>query len=431
MADNQAILKVSMADESTFASIASTTGQPDWSGLSFTEIEFESAELVIQPLQEDRAPTRCSTAEAPPQAGEWRNSSGTPYQIRRAVLTLKVAVDNVGSSGLAVTDLASYKLAATLLLDDPPPAASSVVTTGVSTTRGTMATNADWEYGALVGVSYNGRQVSTRCTGTTGGDKILSPALPAAPANGSTARFFHQLYAKSTWSSTSKAFRLDGLGMRWYALGCAASDITWETSKTGTIYEVVTMQVAQCDPDHGNADPTCDGLGVSGLVRPNMLNSYHSMSTLYAGEGGTLVEPAESPRLAIQVEGWKVSLSVPTTPDECTDNAIGMIGWRRAGGITGTIDIPMCTAEASAFANDRANKARRQLHLNAGPHAANNGFALAFGGVWHRSDPSIRERGPDIWRQKLSLGIGDYSGDTDSGVPAASVDAYMIVGWGR
>lgn len=429
MADNQAILKVSMADEADFAAIAAGTGKPAVSALTFEEITFESAEFEPQPVQQDRTPTRCSTAEMPPDAGESRDSSGTPYELIRGKLKLKVYIDNVGSSGLQVTDLVSYKLLRTLLLDDPPPSATSNITTASSETRITPAGAADWEYGSIVAFEHNGRRVSTRCTGLDGAEKILSPALLGTPANGTVARFFRQLYSKGSWSSVTKAFRLEGYGMRWHLLGCATEDFTIETVSTGGLMLTVGMQIAQAEADHASADPTCNGTGNSGLVRPNWLNCYHSMSSQYSGEGGTLVEPAESPRLGIQPEGFKISVAVPTTPDAFTENAIGMRGWRRAGGLTGNIEIPMCTTEASAFATDRPFKARRQLHLNAGPHQAGQGFTAAFGGVFHRTPPTIRERAPDIWRQKLSLGVGPYTADQNTGAAAASVDWDICLGW--
>lgn len=426
-----AITKVSMLVESTFCAIASSTGRPSTSGLTFTKVEFESVEFAAAPVATDRTPTDCSTAEAPAAQGQHRNASGNRLQLRPGTLTLRHYVQNVGTSGDSVTDLPCWWTASTLLVDGgAPPAASSTITTGVSATRITPGTANNWEHGLLVAVSDTGKFCTTRITGTTGGDKILSPALPATPANGSTARHFRQLYAKRTWSTATVAVRLDGIGFRMTALGCAASEITWERMRDGRIMQTDVLQVAHWEEDHGSADPTCDDLDCNtGWVDVNALNVLCPISTDYCGEGGTLVEPAESARTALQVESWKVNVKVATEPKLCPENALGIIGWRRSGRAEWTIDLPMCTTQPSFFASDRAVKARRQLHLDAGPFGQGEGFTIALGGVFLKSDPQVYERGEDEWRQKLVFGAGDYCADSESAPAAAGVDAYVIVGW--
>lgn len=426
-----AITKVSMLVESTFAAIASGTGRPSTSGLTFVKVEFESVEFTAAPVATDRTPTSCSTASHPPAQGQHRNTSGNRLQLRPGTLTLRHYVQNIGASASQTTDLACWQTAATLLVDEgAPPAASSTISTGVSTTRITPAVANNWEHGLLVAVSDSGKYCTARITGTTGGDKILSPALPNTPANGSTARHFRQLYAKGTWSTASVSVRLDGVGFRMTALGCVASEITWERMRDGRVMQTDVLQVAHWEDDHASADPSCDDLDCNtGRVDVNALNVLCPVSTDYCGAGGTLVEPAESARTALQVESWKVSVKVPTEPKLCPENALGIIGWRRSGSAEWTIDLPMCTAQPSFFSNDRATQARRQLHLDAGPFGQGEGFTIAFGGVFLKSDPVVYERGEDEWRQKLVFGAGDYCGDSENAPTAAGVDAYVIVGW--
>lgn len=427
-----AIIKVSLADESAFAEISTSTGRPTPSGLTFAKVEFESVEFTVDPVATQRTPTSCSTAESPDAQGFHRDGSGDIYQLCTGTLTLAHYVDQVGGSSDAVTDLTSFRLARTLLVDEgAPPAISSVITTGVSATRITPATAGHWEHGLLAAVedATTGKRTSTRITGTSAGDKILSPALLAAPANASVARFHRQLYAKSTWSTATVAVRLDGIGFRMTAMGCAASDITWERQRDGRILQTTVLQVADWQADHASADPTCDDLDCStGRVDVIALHVTTPISSLYCGVGGTLVEPAESARTALEVETWKVSLAVPTTPKLAASNAIGIVGWRR-GMPAWTVDLPMCTAQASFFADDRPNKARRQLHLDAGAYGTAEGMTWAFGGVFLKADPQVYERGDDVWRQKLTFGVGDYCGDDDGPPAAAGVDAYAIVGW--
>lgn len=428
-----AILKVSIADESTFAAIAASTGRPASSGLTFVKVEFESVEFTVEPVATDRTPTTCSTAGSPPAQGQHVNSAGDRLQLRRGTITIKQYVENVGSSGDAVTDLPCWMAAETLLVDEgAPPAATDTIAVGVSATRITPTTAARWEHGLLVATEHagSGRFQTARITGTAAGDKILSPALLATPANGSSTAFARQLYAKRAWSSSTVAYRLEGIGFRLTGLGCAASEITWERMADGRIMQTTVHQVAHWEDDHSSADPSCDDLDCSsGRVDVNALNVACPISTDYCGEGGTLTEPAESARTALQVETWTVKVSVATTPKLCPDNAIGMVGWRRSGSAAWTVDIPMCTAQASFFADDRATLARRQLHLDAGPYASGSGFCIAFGGVYLVADPQVYERGEDEWRQKLSFAAGDYCGDSETAPAAAGVDAYAIVGW--
>lgn len=429
-----AITKLSWLLESNFAALSSGSGRPATSALTFTQAEFESVEFTVAPVASARTPTSCSTAQAPDTQGQHVDGSGDQLALRRGTLTVKQIVENIGASSDAITDLSCFQGAATLLVDEgAPPATDDEMTTGVSATRVTPANVGRWEHGLLFSCEHagSGRYQTARISGTSTGTKIFSPALLAQPANGSTARFMRQLYAKRTWSTSTLAWRLEGIGFRLTALGCAASEVTWERMTTGQVMQTTVFQVAHWEDDHASADPSCDNLDCArGRVDVNALNVSCPISTLYCGQGGTLTEPAESARTALQIERWTVKVAVNTTPKECPDNAIGMVGWRRSGEAAWTVDIPMCTAQASFFANDRENKARRQLHLDAGPFGAGNGFTIAFGGVWLATDPQVYERGEDEWRQKLQFKVGDYCGDSESAPAAAGVDAYAIVGWG-
>jgi len=206
-----AFTKVSIADEGTFAALATAGGRPDTSTLTFAQVEFESVDFTVVTVTTPRQPTSCSTAESPDAQGEQRNAAGEILVLRRGTLTLKHYVHQVGSSGLPVPDLTSFKLANTLRVDEgAPPNASDNISAGVSTTRITPTSAISWEHGLLASFldATTEKPTSTRCTGTTGGNKILSPALLAQPANGATAHFYRQLYAKRTWSTVTKAVRL-------------------------------------------------------------------------------------------------------------------------------------------------------------------------------------------------------------------------------
>jgi len=426
-----AFLRAAHGTETNFALIDPTTGRPDFTAPTYTDFEFESIEWTPEEVVEAREPTRCGPGEMPPAIGE-HDDGATRIEIRRGTLKVSIDAQNVGSAGGIATH--PHFLQWNTLLEDEGALAApfDTIVAGPSATRITPTVLGNYAAGYLIAMLEDGRYKSARVTGTAAGDVIFSPGLDAGPSG--VARFMRQLYVKTEWSTATMTFRLDGradsgAGMRIYIAGAKTKTVEYEVDPTGREICTFTMQVAYWQPDHANFNLDCNlAASVTNEVCSTN-NTAGGITSTWNGKAGTLVEPAESARVAtFDYERWTFKLDVEMSPIECRGNAIGIGGWRVGVGTIETV-LPTCAASAS-FDNDRSNKARRIMMLDAGPYGTGKGHTICVAGAFLKSDPVVYERGEEVWVQKITFGgAPDYVGDDGTFGAAKSADAWLVVGW--
>lgn len=425
------------APESTFASVAASTGLPDESGLSLIGVEADSVSVELTELVAERGEsTRRSTAEGDDAVGE---SGGV--QIFRGSITITKEVEMPGaaasSAGYNVPALlADAGFLATVLNDEgAPDAQTDLVAAATSGTQWEPTTIGNLKEGMLVGFLQNGKARSTRVTGVTGSDVTASPALPATPSG--TGRMMRQLYANKGWSTDTVYIQYDGRGdgtagdgVRYKLFGCKLEDVEYTADELGRVMGVYTLKAAYIEIDNSNFNIAAGACSCDdNFVNATAFDGGSRISSTFCGKGGTLATPAKSGIVDPFYAGrWRFKMTTPLSAIEGTNrNSIGQCGWR-VGSPTVEVDIPMCET-STALDSDRQNRARRMLVLDAGTASgAGLGFSIHLAGAQLRAPAQVHERGDDGHIQSLMFKSGSYCSDTTTNA-ADGVNAWLTIGW--
>lgn len=427
-----AFTRLAWAVESTFAMTSATTGRPDFTGVSYADAEVEGIELTIEEVKAERDTTRNQPAATPDAVGEHDNGSNK-LPLRRGSIKITLDMANVGAAGGVESTLA-FALWNTLLNDEGAPPAASDAATGEAATQLTATTAASYEAGLLFSYLEAGQYRSARVVGDT-----ADPFISYSPGSDSdigeqTVRFMRQLYIASAWSTKTITVRVDGrgdgtAGMREYLGGLKVSEVEYKVDDTGRELVVFTCQIAHAQADHSNYSLASNFTPVATHEVVSTNNTAGGVTDEWFGKGGTMATGVGADRLAVDYELWTFKLTVPLSPITCRGNAIGQGGWR-VGSATTEVMLPMCETGVSGFGSDRSNQARRILMLDAGPFGQGKGHTICLASAFLSADPTIYERGEEVWTQKLMFGAGPNCQTDDPTVgPSASVNAWLIVGW--
>lgn len=411
---------LSVAVESSFGSIDSTTGAPSASGLSFISIPCERDPIVVpgEPPVSERTEARDGPHGLPPEL-DTTYIAGTKQQRRTGTVTVRCDFTTLGTganyAGTALGRLLSAGFSTTI-----PGAESDAVSAPVSDNRYTPTTLANYKLGGLIGLEINGRAeyahvTSENASGT--GNIGYSPAFSRALTTSDTVRLCQTWYtAKGTNSGSvanSLAFRVDGVGVLSYAFGCKLESLSISVDGGRLMGEFV-FQAAHIEDDHASATGPVEPQTTDGAT-PHFRSCYVLLSdaastsrTDISGDNGD-----EHGRIALSVSEFSATITNTLTPVGQSSSLIGMSDMEvsdQTVEVSLTVDTPNTTIN-----NDFRDAVVRDLLVGTGPVGDGQGMALNVPGAYLTVDPQIRVIDGEIVQQSLTYAASRFGGDAGTG----------------
>ena len=411
---------LSVAVESSFGSIDSTTGAPSASGLSFISIPCERDPIVVpgEPPVSERTEARDGPHGLPPEL-DTTYIAGTKQQRRTGTVTVRCDFTTLGTganyAGTALGRLLSAGFSTTI-----PGAESDAVSAAVSDNRYTPTTLANYKLGGLIGLEINGRAeyahvTSENASGT--GNIGYSPAFSRALTTSDTVRLCQTWYtAKGTNSGSvanSLAFRVDGVGVLSYAFGCKLESLSISVDG-GRLMGDFVFQAAHIEDDHASATGPVEPVTTDGAT-PHFRSCYVLLSdaastsrTDISGDNGD-----EHGRIALSVSEFSATITNTLTPVGQSSSLIGMSDMEvsdQTVEVSLTVDTPNTTIN-----NDFRDAVVRDLLVGTGPVGDGQGMALNVPGANLTVDPQIRVIDGEIVQQSLTYAASRFGGDAGTG----------------
>jgi len=411
---------LSVAVESSFGSIDSTTGAPSASGLSFISIPCERDPIVVpgEPPVSERTEARDGPHGLPPEL-DTTYIAGTKQQRRTGTVTVRCDFTTLGTganyAGTALGRLLSAGFSTTI-----PGAESDAVSAAVSDNRYTPTTLANYKLGGLIGLEINGRAeyahvTSENASGT--GNIGYSPAFSRALTTSDTVRLCQTWYtAKGTNSGSvanSLAFRVDGVGVLSYAFGCKLESLSISVDG-GRLMGDFVFQAAHIEDDHASATGPVEPVTTDGAT-PHFRSCYVLLSdaastsrTDISGDNGD-----EHGRIALSVSEFSATITNTLTPVGQSSSLIGMSDMEvsdQTVEVSLTVDTPNTTIN-----NDFRDAVVRDLLVGTGPVGDGQGMALNVPGAYLTVDPQIRVIDGEIVQQSLTYAASRFGGDAGTG----------------
>ena len=411
---------LSVAVESSFGSIDSSTGAPSATGLSFISIPCERDPIVVPgeaPVSE-RTEARDGPHGLPPEL-DTTYIGGVKQQRRTGTVTVRCDFTTLGSgSNYAATALG--RLLSAGFSTTIPGAESDAVSAAVSDNRYTPTTLGNYKLGGLIGLEINGRAeyahvTSENASGT--GNIGYSPAFSRALTNSDTVRLLQTWYtAKGTASGavgSSVAFRIDGVGVRSFAYGCKMESLAISVDG-GRLMGDFTFQAA-----HIEDDPTY----VGGPFEPETTNGAtpHFRSCYVVVSDGAVTSRTdisgdngdEKGRVSFDVSELSATITNTLTPVGQTSSLIGMSDMEVSDQ---TVEINLTLDSANTtISNDFRDAVVRDLLIGTGPVGDGQGMAINIPGAYLTVDPLIRKIDGEIVQQSLTYAASRFGGDAGTG----------------
>ena len=411
---------LSVAVESSFGSLDSSTGAPSASGLSFISIPCERDPIVVpgEPPVSERTEARDGPHGLPPEL-DTTYIAGTKQQRRTGTVTVRCDFTTLGTganyAGTALGRLLSAGFSTTI-----PGAESDAVSAAVSDNRYTPTTLANYKLGGLIGLEINGRAeyahvTSENASGT--GNIGYSPAFSRALTTSDTVRLLQTWYtAKGTDSGSvanSLAFRVDGVGVRSFAFGCKLESLSISIDG-GRLMGDFVFQAAHIEDDHASAVGPIEPVTTDGAT-PHFRSCYVLLSdaastsrTDISGDNGD-----ENGRIALSVSEFSATITNTLTPVGQSSSLIGMSDMEvsdQTVEVSLTVDSPNTTIN-----NDFRDAVVRDLLVGTGPVGDGQGMALNVPGAYLTVDPQIRVIDGEIVQQNLNYAASRFGGDAGTG----------------
>lgn len=415
---------LSVAVESSFGSLSSSTGLPDNSGLSFISIPCERDPIIIygDPVVSERNDARDGTYSLPPEPDTvWSGGSRVRRRTGQVVMRLDLttvgsSINSYGANYLGHLLGGGFKAAAITTGSDAITAITNVNTF-------TPTTGANYISGGLVGVDINGRaEYSAVTDNDVTGDVTVSPAFSSGFTGTPTARLLANWYApqrKDELGTTehSLSFRVDGVNFRSYAYGCRLETMQLSLDN-GRVMADLTYQAALIQDDHGAAvgpiEPTYNS-GAPCFFRGSyaVISSASPTSLTDASTGDTLG------RISLEVDDFTLTVTNTLTPKGHSNSILAMSDMEVTD-VDVELTLTLSTVN-TAINSDFFNRTLRQVLIGFGPLAAGDGGAFQIPAAYLTVDPSKYDpSGNDIVRQQLTYKASRFGGDIDDG----SYDAW-------
>ena len=404
---------LSIAVESSFGSLESTTGLPSNSGLTYISIPCERDPIIIpgEPVASERNDARDGSYFVPPEP-DTVYSGGSRVRRRTGQIVCRVDLTTIGSA--ADTYAANYLgllLGAGFKTKVPSVLSDSVTAVDANTyTPGSAPAVAD--IGTLISTTLAGRAEYSAITDNAdaSSDVTISPAFSANSYN--AVRGLQTWYTPSRTSTgsydNSVAFRVDGVDFRSEAFGCVMESMNISLD-SGRLMAEFTFQCAYITDDHGNVSGPIEpsyNTGAAPLFRGSyvVLSSTSPSSLVNATAGDKLG------RIAVDCEEFSLSYTNTLTPLGHSNSILAM----------SNMDISDVAVELSltlsspntTIANDYFNRTVRQVLVGTGPQGDGQGCAIMLPAAMLTGDPSAYDvSGNDIVRQQLTYQQSRYAGD--------------------
>lgn len=408
---------LSVAVESSFGSLSSTTGLPDNSGLSFTSIPCERDPIIVygDPVVSERNDARDGTfGYAPEPDTVW--ASGSRVRRRTGQVTLKLDLTTVGS---AIPNYeANYlgKLLAGGFESVYTNTGTDSITAISDVNTFTPTTGSNYISGGLIGVGINGRaEYSAVTDADVAGDVTVSPAFSSGFTGTPTAQLLQTWYvpqqaAELGSTRYSLSFRVDGVNFRSYAYGCRLESMTLSLDN-GRVMADLTYQAALIQDDHASAvgpiEPSYNS-GAPCFFRGSyaVISSGSPTSLTDASTGDTLG------RIALDVDDFTLTVTNTLTPKGHSNSILAMSDMEVTD-----VDIELTLTLSNVnttINNDFFNRTLRQVLVGFGPLANGQGGAFQIPAAYLTVDPSKYDpSGNDIVRQQLTYKASRFGGDID------------------
>ena len=407
---------ISVAKESSFGSLSSSTGLPDNSGLTYISIPCERDPIIIpgEVVASERNDARDGSYFVPPEPDTvW--SGGSRVRRRTGQVVVRVDLTTIGTGAdTYASNYLGHLLGAGLKNQLPSivdgDAASAITSVNQFTPTSSYAVA---DTGCLIGAELNGRaEYSAITDNDVGGDVTVSPAFSAGFTGTPT------LYSLATWYVPSRndtgtkdhslSFRVDGVNYRSYAYGCVLESLSISLDN-GRLMGEFTYQAALIQDDHASAvgpiEPTYNAGSPPFFRGSYVVISDGSPASL---SNGTVGETQG--RIALDCEDFTMTLTNTLTPLGHSNSILAMSGMDISD-VSVELSLTLSTVNTT-IANDYFNRTVRQVIVGTGPIADGKGCAIMIPAAQLTNDPSAYDvSGNDIVRQQLTYQQSRYAGD--------------------
>ena len=406
---------LSIAPESSFGSLAASTGLPSTSGLTFISIPCERDPIVIygEPIASERNDARDGSYGLPPEP-DTVFSSGSRVRRRTGQVNLRLDLTTIGTTAnnydtnyLGHLLGAGFQTAKHSFDNDSP---SAVANQNLFTP---VVTETDYAIGALLGVDIAGRaEYSAVTNNNESGDVSVSPAFSNLTAS-STIIPLQTWYPGSRAETGNKvasvAFQVQGVDFLTNCFGCVLETVSISLDN-GRVMADLTYQSACIQDDHGTAvapvEPTYNA-GSPPFFRGSYVVVSSTSPTSLTNASGTGDKLA---RTALDCEDFTLTITNTLTPLGHSNSILAMSEMEISDvdvELTLTLSSPSTTLNSDYF-----NRKIRQVLVGTGPVDNGKGCAFMIPAAYLTNDPSQYDvSGNDIVRQTLTYKQSRFGGD--------------------
>ena len=409
---------LSVAIETLFGSLSTTTNLPDNSGYTYTSIPCEREPILIygDVVASERTDARDGSYMVPPEP-DTVYSSGSRVRRRTGQVNLRVDLTTIGSS--AANYNANYLgmlLGAGFLTQ--VGGVASVTASGVTDVNNFAASGfAATDIGTLISSVLNGAVEYSAITEVSGTDISVSPAFSSGftastPSVRGTQTWYPGSRTQTGTRTHSLTFRVDGVNFRSYAYGCVLESLAISLDN-GRLMADFTYQAALIQDDHASAVGPIEPTYNTGAP-PFFRNSYVVISGASPSSLTNATSADELSRIAVNCEDFSLTVTNTLTPLGSSDSILAMSDMEITD-LNVELTLTLSTVNTT-IANDYFNRTVRQVLVGTGPQAEGEGCAIMIPAAQLADDPSKYDvSGNDIVRQTLTYNQSRYAGDVNGG----------------
>ena len=408
------IRSLSIASETTFGSLDTSTNLPDVSGLSFVSIPCERDPIVIagEPPVSERNDTRDGAYTYAPEPSTVY-SGGSRVQHRTGSISVTVDLTGVGSSAPYYTSNYLGFLLGAGLKTQTGQGSQSAACNSANEYTATPATAAG-EVGNLVSFTGARSQYSAITDDVDGsGYTTVSPAFDTDFTGTKDVRQLQTWYpgsrtATGTRALTSVALRVDGVNFQSTAVGCVLESMSISTDN-GRLMGEFTFQSAHIFDTHSAAAGPIEPSFNAGSP-PFFRNSEVILSATAPTSLTNATTGDKLGRISLDCDDFTFSLTNTLTPVGSSKSVLAMTDME----ITDTdAELTLTVSSVNtAILNDFRDRVLRQVIVGTGPTGDGKGCAIMLSAAYLTVDPSQYDvSGNDIVRQQLTYKPSRFGGD--------------------
>lgn len=405
---------LSVAVESSFGSLGSSTGLPDNSGLTYVSIPCERDPIIIygDPVVSERNDARDGTYSLPPEPDTvW--ASGSRVRRRTGQVTLRLDLTTVGSGvNNYNSNYLGYLLGGGFKTVAPTTNSDTVAVASTVNRFTPTTTSTNYASGGIVGININGRaEYSAVTDNDVAGDVTVSPAFSALSGGEITLlpqNWFPAQRGDLGDVTHSLSFKVEGVDFLSYAYGCKLESLSLSLDN-GRVMADLTYQAAIIQDNHGAASGPVEPVYNSGapcFFRGSyvVVSSTSPTSLTDASTGDTLA------RTELDCEDFTLTITNTLTPKGHSNSILAMSDME-VSDVDVELSLTLSSPETS-LNDDFFNRTCRQVLVGFGPLALGQGGAFMIPAAYLTADPSKYDvGGNDIVRQTLNYKASRFGGD--------------------